>query len=297
MAVLDWGFDFAHPNFRNADGSTRILGLWDQSAGAAGGAGGAGGVEPYGYGRSFARDAIDAALATRDPYATLSYHPASGDSDRNGAHGTHVCDIAAGNGRARGAPSGIAPGADLVLVHLAIRGTSGRANLGDSVTLLEALDWVTRTAGDRPIVVNTSVGRHGGPHHGLTLVEQGIDAWSVGGAGRCLVQSAGNYFASRTHAAGVLRPGVSRTLRWRVDRADVTPNELEVWYPRVDTLEVKLRGPGASRWCRCDWGGMRRWWWGGRRWAMSITAPTTRATATTMWTSSSSPPPARGCGS
>ena len=32
VAVLDWGCDFAHPNFCNEDGSTRLLALWDQSA-------------------------------------------------------------------------------------------------------------------------------------------------------------------------------------------------------------------------------------------------------------------------
>ena len=30
VGVVDWGFDFAHPDFRNKDGSTRILALWDQ---------------------------------------------------------------------------------------------------------------------------------------------------------------------------------------------------------------------------------------------------------------------------
>ena len=77
-------------------------------------------------------------------------------------HGTHVMDIAAGNGRA-GGPAGVAPEADLVFVHLADSGTGGLANLGDSVRLLEAVDFVRRTAAERPWVVNVSVGRHGRP--------------------------------------------------------------------------------------------------------------------------------------
>ena len=32
VAVIDSGVDYAHPDFRNKDGSTRILGLWDQTA-------------------------------------------------------------------------------------------------------------------------------------------------------------------------------------------------------------------------------------------------------------------------
>lgn len=31
VAVIDSGIDFAHPDFRNADGTTRILSLWDQT--------------------------------------------------------------------------------------------------------------------------------------------------------------------------------------------------------------------------------------------------------------------------
>src|SRR5215469_17406265 len=30
VGIIDWGLDFAHPDFRNPDGSTRMLALWDQ---------------------------------------------------------------------------------------------------------------------------------------------------------------------------------------------------------------------------------------------------------------------------
>ena len=33
VAVIDWGFDFAHPNFRNEDGTSRALAFWDQTSG------------------------------------------------------------------------------------------------------------------------------------------------------------------------------------------------------------------------------------------------------------------------
>lgn len=257
VAVLDWGFDFAHPNFRRRDGSTRALALWDQSAPGSG-------PRPYGYGRVHSREEIDRALRHDEPYRALGYHPAAGDPTGGGAHGTHVLDIAAGNGRAEGAPVGIAPEADLLFVHLATRGTEGRANLGDSVTLLEALDWVAREAGDRPWVVNLSVGRHGGPHTGLTLVEQGIDALLAAAPGRAVVQSTGNYYAADVHASGQLRPGQERTLRWRTDRADVTPNELEVWYPGVDVFEVEVRSPGGEAEVRVPLGGQASILVGGR---------------------------------
>ena len=30
VAALDWGCDFAHPSFRRADGTTRLIAMWDQ---------------------------------------------------------------------------------------------------------------------------------------------------------------------------------------------------------------------------------------------------------------------------
>lgn len=107
IAVIDWGCDFAHPDFRRPDGRTRLIGLWDQRAAGPSPA-------PYGYGRMHGPDAIDRALATRDPFGTLGYAPSRTDEPM---HGTHVLGIAAGNGRA-GGPQGLAPEARLFFCHL-----------------------------------------------------------------------------------------------------------------------------------------------------------------------------------
>src|SRR3954468_2571737 len=249
VAVLDWGFDFAHPNFRNRDGSTRALALWDQSAPGRG-------PDPYGYGRIYSREEIDRALRHDEPYRALGYHPASGDPSGKGAHGTHVLDIAAGNGRAEGAPLGIAPEADLLFVHLSTRGGIGeQASLGNSVTLLEGLDWVAHMAASPPWVVNMSVGRHGGPHTGLTLVERGLDALLAAAPGRAVVLSTGHYYNAREHASGYLHPGQEHVLRWCTDQADVTPNELEVWYSGRDAFGLEVRSPDGATSVRVPLGG------------------------------------------
>ncbi|WP_116948894.1 S8 family serine peptidase [Jiangella endophytica] len=230
VGVVDWGLDVDHPAFRDAAGRTRVLALWDQreKSGPR--------PAPYGYGRVHDRAAIDAALRRGDPYRALGYHPA--DADRGGgSHGTHVAAIAAGS-------AGVAPAATLVFVHLADRGTGGTATLGDSVRLLEAVDFIRRAAAGRPWVVNLSVGRHGGPHDGRTLVELALDELLAAGPGRLVVQSAGNYYRARTHAAGTVAPGASRTLTFRTRRGDPTPNELEIWYGGGDRLDVRLTPPG-----------------------------------------------------
>jgi subtilisin family serine protease/LAS superfamily LD-carboxypeptidase LdcB len=240
VGVVDWGLDVDHPNFKCPDGSTRLIALWDQRSAPHRPPGTA--PEPYGYGTLHTREGIDRALQTGAPFQALGYFAA--DADRGGgAHGTHVMDIAAGNGTI--GPIGMAPEADLVFVHLADRGTGGLANLGDSVRLLEAVDFIARTAGERPWVINLSMGRHGGPHDGTTLAELALDELLSAAPGRFLAQSGGNYYQARTHATGIVEPGRRKVLRFVTDPADPTPNELEIWYDGADELAVRIDPPGT----------------------------------------------------
>ncbi len=235
VGVVDWGLDVDHPNFKHADGSTRLIALWDQRSRRPPA------PQPYGYGTVHTRRRIDKALRTDHPFQMLGYYAA--DADRGGgAHGSHVMDIAAGNGTV--GPAGVAPEAELVFVHLADRGTGGLANLGDSVRLLEALDFIARAAGEHPWVVNLSMGRHGGPHDGTTLVELALDELVSAAPGRFVAQSGGNYHEARAHATGVVGQGQQHVLRFVTDPADLTPNELEIWYDGADELAVRIDPPG-----------------------------------------------------
>jgi subtilisin family serine protease len=237
VGFVDTGLDVDHPGLKSADGGTRVVALWDQRPRGSGP-----GPAPYGYGHVHDRQAIDAALRTPAPYEALGYHPGDADRTSRGAHGQHVCDIAVGNGGA-GGPVGLAPEADVAFVHLAQKGTGGLANLGDSVRLLEAIDFLFRLAGDRPCVVNCSLGRHGGPHDGRTLTEMALDEVLAGTTGRCVVLSGGNYFAKPIHARHRLARGDTALLRVVVDEEDHTGNEVEAWYGGDDELAVQVESP------------------------------------------------------
>jgi monoamine oxidase/subtilisin family serine protease len=241
VGLLDWGLDVTHPDFRKADGTTRLLALWDQRPAPGGGA------APYGYGRILDSSLIDAALSTPDPEGMLGYAAADFDAGP-GAHGTHTTSLAAGNGRG-GGPTGMAPEADLVFVSLGRQHGAAEVPLGDSVELLEALDFVVRTAAGRPCVVNLSLGRHAGEHTGHSLVELAMDQLVSGAPGIAIAGSCGNYFQRRTHAAWRLRPGRARRFHLDVDPRDRTTNQVDLWYPGRDRLLVELTaadGPTAS---------------------------------------------------
>jgi subtilisin family serine protease len=228
VCVIDWSLDYAHPDFRNADGSTRLLGLWDQRGPAAP-------ANRYGYGRIHAPAAIDRALGTSDPFTTLGYTPAAN------AHGTHVLGIAAGNGRA-GGPQGIAPEAGLIFVHLG----SGGGDLGNSIELLEGIDFAVRTAGARPLVINLSLGRHAGPHDGSLLIERAIDWLLMNRPGTAVVQSAGNYYSRDVHMAGRISEARTAQLPFRMTRRDAVPVSVEIWYNGADEFTARMRGPGGA---------------------------------------------------
>ena len=88
VGIVDSGIDYENAEFRNEDGTTRIVSLWDQSVN---------GRPPAGYlaGTEYTREQIDAALATEDKEVRRQMVKTSDVS----GHGTAVAGIAAGNGR------------------------------------------------------------------------------------------------------------------------------------------------------------------------------------------------------
>nr|WP_281901939.1 FAD-dependent oxidoreductase [Phytohabitans aurantiacus] len=231
VGFVDWGLDVQHAALRHSGGGgTRVEALWLQ------GSSGPGAPSSYGYGRVFDASDIDAALREDDPYAMLGYHPADFDAGL-GAHGTHTTGIACGNGIGGGQP-GFASDAAIVFVN---PGRHDRiAPLGSSVELLEALDFIVRKAAGRACVINLSLGRHAGEHTGRSLVERAMDHLVSAVPGRAIVQSCGNYAERRTHTSWRMRPGGEHSFRLDIDPNDLTLNELDLWYPGVDRITVRL---------------------------------------------------------
>ncbi|MGL6218835.1 MAG: S8 family serine peptidase [Lacrimispora sphenoides] len=105
VVVIDTGIDYQHPAFRNSDGSTRILTIWDQTQQK--------GTPPdtFTFGTEYSRETINAALNSEDP---LSVVPST---DIKG-HGTAIASVIAGTPNVLEAFSGVVPQSDLVIVKL-----------------------------------------------------------------------------------------------------------------------------------------------------------------------------------
>jgi subtilisin family serine protease len=249
VGIIDFGCDFAHKNFLQPSGATRLLYLWDQSDPPSSNPSGATHPDDFPYGREFDSAKIDEALqATDDPYGHLGYTPPIA------AHGTHVMDIAAGNGQEPNliggieglvnnplSHPGVAPNAFLIFVHLK---SDENEFLGNSRHLLEAVAYIFAKAEQLglPAVVNLSLSTSGGPHDGTTLVEQGFEAL-LKEPGRAIVAAAGNAFAKEAHASGTIAGGGTQVIQWYTD-SRAAKNEMEVWYPGTsEKLKVTLKPP------------------------------------------------------
>ena len=179
-AIIDSGIDYAHPDFCNADGTTRIFELWDQS-----------------LDRIFTQAEINEALqapSSQERYAKVPSRDFSG-------HGTHVAGIAAGNGRAsNGQYRGVAPQSSLLIVKLGISDPDGFPR---TTELMRAVDYVLQKAfsWQMPVAINLSFGNNYGSHDGATLLETYLDNVSSYWKS-CIVTGTGNEGASRIHTSG-----------------------------------------------------------------------------------------------
>jgi len=106
--------------------------------------------------------------------------------------------------------------------------------------------FIFEQAGDRPCVINASLGTNGGPHDGSTLVEIGIDRLLRQAPNRAMVIAASNSFSDGIHAAGRVAAGGSVDLVWDIPSNDATSNELEIWYQGEDRFGVEVIAPNGE---------------------------------------------------
>lgn len=232
VAVLDSGVDYAHPDFRNEDGTTRILALWDQTIP---------GRPPAGYriGTEYTKEQIDEALAQSDPVRRRELVPST---DASG-HGTRVLGIAAGNGRAGGIRyRGVAPRSSILVVKLGVPRTD---SFPRTTELMQALDYCIRKAMEYslPVAVNISFGNTYGAHDGTSLLETYItDMANIWKSVICI--GTGNEGYAAGHASDSLQEGEIKRIQLAVGEYEGALN-LQIWKSYLDDISVSLESPGG----------------------------------------------------
>lgn len=228
VGIVDSGVDIYHPDFRNEDGTTRIIGFWDQAAEGDG---------PPGYpmGRYYTEEELNRILES--PERRTGF-------DLSG-HGTHVAGIAAGNGRASLSENqGVAYAADILVVKLRPRRAGG---FPQTAELMMAADFCVRTAISRaqPLALNLSYGNNYGAHNGTSLIETYLD--TLAGTGRTTIcVGSGNSGQEGRHASGLVRTGESYRSEFILAPGELSFS-LQIWKNYTDRFRIVLSAPSGSR--------------------------------------------------
>ncbi len=246
-AVIDSGIDYANADFRNADGSTRILNLWDQTAVAGENESESSrGNEPgpprgYVLGVEYTRERINEALAAPTQAQRREIVP----SEDISGHGTAVAGIAAGNGRASGGLyAGVAPQSELVIVKL---GNPRQEGFPRTTELMQGVDYVIRKSLEYrlPLAINISFGNTYGSHDGTSLLERYLD--DAANLGRvCICVGAGNEGRSGGHTSGILRSGEEEIVELAVQERQTSLN-IQIWKSYTDEAAISLVSPSGVR--------------------------------------------------
>ena len=233
VAIIDSGIDYANLDFRNADGTTRIYALWDQTIP---------GNPPEGYvqGTEYTQEKINEALQQENRTERMKIVPSE---DRSG-HGTSVAGIAAGNGRgSKGARyQGVASESGILVVKL---GTPREEGFPRTTELMQAIDYVVKKAqrAGRPVAINISFGNTYGSHTGTSLLERFIaDIANLWKSVICI--GMGNEGASAGHTAGTLEENTEERIPLAVQMKETAIN-VQIWKSYHDIVDISLISPAG----------------------------------------------------
>lgn len=246
IGIIDTGIDYQSPLFRKSDGTTRILGIWDQSIPG----------EPFSlpgtrvdfqflYGSNYTEDQINEALRSEDP---LSVVPST---DTNG-HGTFLTGIAGGGETSNQDFIGASPECSLAIVKLKpakqylrdfylIREDAIAYQENDIMTAVTYL-YLLAGQNNLPLTILIGLGSNQGSHTGasaLSLRISSLDAIQ----GVIAVCAAGNEVGYRNHYMGRIRAA----FEYEDVELRVAPGErgftLELWATEPEFYTVGFTSP------------------------------------------------------
>lgn len=219
VGIVDSGIDFTNSVFRNEDGTTRILELWDQTTDTV-----------------YSESMINQALSANNPYEIVNSRDFSG-------HGTAVASIAAGNFSSdKSTPLGIAPKAHLLVVKL-----GNKTNYNPLTSeLMMAIDFVVSKAIDykKPLSLNISQGNNYGSHDGSSLLSTYID--DVVDDHTVSIQiGAGNEGDKGIHFEGYIMSNEEQEIEVLVGNYQQSFS-LSIWKDYADEFNVAVEAPGGA---------------------------------------------------
>ena len=212
IGIVDTGIDYENPLFRDGEGNSRIVSIWDQTAGFGNDESNQmvatkrlqGSEFNPEYGVIYQRENINKALQSERPKEIVP------EIDENG-HGTYLASIAAGSADSMNDFIGAAPLSELVIVKLKeakpnlrdfyyMQGEEPLYQENDIMAGVAYLESVARKE-QKPLVILLGVGTNQGSHTGTGPLSLLLDEIAAQ-IGRVVVVPAGNQGVARHHFYG-----------------------------------------------------------------------------------------------
>lgn len=251
VGFVDTGINYMDPLFRNVDGSTRIVGIWDQTNNSDN----SNNMEneaakpfsafPALYGTQYTAAQINLALNSDDPVSIVPTR------DENG-HGTFLASIAAGNRDERAEFSGAAPRASIAMVKLKpakqylrefylIQDGAEAYQENDIMMGISYLYFLAKKY-SMPLVVCIPLGTNMGSHMGMSRLGQYLNQVSLSN-GSAVITAAGNETGARHHFQAVMDADTDEvTAELRVGEREAGFS-MELWAADVGVYTVGFISP------------------------------------------------------
>lgn len=251
VGFVDTGINYTDSLFRNVDGSTRIIGIWDQTNNSDN----SNNIEnetakPISafsalYGTQYTAEEINLALNSDNPASIVPTR------DENG-HGTFLASIAAGNRDERAGFSGAAPQASIAMVKLKpakqylrdfylIQDGAEAYQENDIMMGVSYLYFLARKY-SMPLVVCIPLGTNMGSHMGMSRLGQYLNQVSLSN-GSAVITAAGNETGARHHFRAVMDADTDEvTAELRVGEREAGFS-MELWAENMGAYTVGFISP------------------------------------------------------
>ncbi|MBQ8279002.1 MAG: S8 family peptidase [Roseburia sp.] len=239
IGFVDTGIDYTNPIFRYADGSSRIVRIWDQTI--------EDGTPPPGifYGADYSREDINRALEAENPYDVVP------SRDTNG-HGTFLAGVASGGPDIENDFIGAAPDAQIAVVKLKeakpylrefffVKDGVPAYQENDIMMGIAYLDGLANTL-NLPLVICIGVGSANGSRAGNSHLSTYLNAFCHRRK-RSAVVATGNEAGTRRHYLGQTPEGTEYEEVEVNVAEDMDGFFIEFWANAPEIFEVSVISP------------------------------------------------------
>lgn len=243
VGIVDTGIDYTNPVFLHADGTSKIMELWDQTIDSEDQY-----PEEIYFGTVYNREQINQALAGENPFEIVPSRDEIG-------HGTMLAGIAAGAESPDDNFSGVVPDSDLIVVKLKQAKPSVRDIFAipqdvpayQENDIIWGVQYIISTARrlQRPVSICIGLGSSQGSHDGRGVISSVI---SVGAdfPGVTISVSGGNEGNMRRHYYGV----INQEIGYNTVELNVAENEegftMELWGAAPNTYSIDITSPSGE---------------------------------------------------